>query len=181
MVFFSSPLEVSLDYSRCWLAFVNPSFRELYALESGPMRRFEGAPKATQSSYSPDAVALPAYDNTEFPPFSTAGGQIDDVNAMPVMFEFHGRLTNWYGSRAVPSTLQASDKATGGNCQENKACLTGSTGRGVLCWSRTRSSSTTGLSDRPPPTQLDCKLLVLGELVGTTQPGDGAGSAATTS
>ena len=66
------------------------------------MCRFEGTPKATQSPYSPDAVALPAYDNTEFPPFPTAGGQIDDMNAMSVMFEFHGRLTNWYGSRAVP-------------------------------------------------------------------------------
>jgi hypothetical protein len=76
------------------------------------MCRFESTPKATQSPYSPDAVALPAYDNTEFPPFPTAGRQIDDMNAMSVMFEFHGRLTNWYGSLAVPSTLRASDKAT---------------------------------------------------------------------
>ena len=66
------------------------------------MCRFEGTPKATESPYSPDAVALPAYDSTEFPPFSTTGGQIDDMNAMSVMFEFHGRLTSWYGSRAVP-------------------------------------------------------------------------------
>jgi hypothetical protein len=98
------------------------------------MCRFEGAPKATQSSYSPDAVTLPAYDNTEFPPFSTAGGQIDDVNAMPVMFEFHGRLTNWYGSRAARSTLQASDKATGRQLSREQSLLTRSTG-GVLCWS----------------------------------------------
>ena len=36
--------QASLDSSGCWLSFVNPSFCKLYALESGPMWRFEGTP-----------------------------------------------------------------------------------------------------------------------------------------
>jgi hypothetical protein len=58
----------------CRLAFVDPSFREFYALKPGIMCRFEGSADAAQRSYAPSAFTLPAHYNAKFSASATTGG-----------------------------------------------------------------------------------------------------------
>jgi hypothetical protein len=76
----------------CRLTFVDPLLCELDPFESGIVRGLEGAPKATQSPYPPDTIILPAHHNAKFPPSAAASGQVNDMNVMSLVFEFHRRL-----------------------------------------------------------------------------------------
>ena len=77
------------------LAFVDPFFCELYSFEPRVKWGFEGPTKATQSFDSPEPITFPTDYNTKLPASAATGRQIDYMNVMSLMLEFHCQPRYW--------------------------------------------------------------------------------------